>query len=435
METPSYREEQMEPGSHEKRKIEEMCLEAVELTLSVGPERAMEALENLAHTYPHHSAPRVSLAKLYRWMALRESPGGPFEGGKLRTAVEHAKLAVALEDPPELATLELVSDMLHMLGAHEERASFLSSLAGRHPDPAISLKAFSWASVALQCRGLELEAEGKHEQANSAYRDSVTMHRRALQAWPEAPVTEKLSSYFGESHTIQAYSLSGLADEWAREVEQLLASEEGLALPGDVCGNYFSHAGEMAVEAGLCQKGVVLAEKALRAKEGGETACRYRLGIMSMLGALLIAYHAAGDGSARESVAERIEGMLRQWEDGAEEDKTLLPESRLPAGYNLAARAFIMIRDWERAIRASRRGSELWDFGPNHWFLAVSLWAGRRDREGALGALRDAARDTRLSGRSDCRGLRDDFKRSSHFSDVQEDKDFLAAIEVAELGG
>lgn len=428
----SRQEEQTEPGSDERRKIAQMCLEAEELTVSGGPERAMEALESLAHTYPHHSAPRVSLAKLYRWMASEGHPDGYLERGELPTAVEQARLAVALEHPPELATLELLSDLLHMLAAHEERASFFSSLADRHPDPPTSHKAFCWASEALQCRGAELEAEGKREQANSAYRDSVTMHRRALEAWPEAPISEKLSSYSGESHTVLAYRLTGLADEWVREVELLLASEGGLILPGDVRADYLSYASEVAVEAGLCQKGIILAESALWAKEGGETACRYRLGVISALGALLIAYRAAGDGNARESVAERIEEMLCQWEDGAEEDKNLLPESRLPAGYNLAARAFIEIEDWERAIRTSKRAAELWDFGPNHCLLAACLWAGRRDREGALSALRNAARDTLLSGKGGCRNLRDDFRRSSHFSDVQDDKDFLAAIEMVE---
>lgn len=152
-----------------------------------------------------------------------------------------------------------------------------------------------------------------------------------------------------------------------------------------------------------------------------------------MLGALMIAHYTAGDDSARKSVAVRIEQILRHWEEDAEQDKNLSPESRLSAGYHTAARMFIKVQDWERAIRTSKRAAELWDFGPSHWFLAISLWAGRRDRQGALSALRDAARDTRLSGRSDCRNLRDDFRRSSHFSDVQEDKDFLAAIEVAEL--
>lgn len=269
MEKQSYREEQMEPGSDEKRKIAEMCLEAEELTLSVGPERAMEALENLAHTYPYHSAPRVSLAKLYRWMALKGKHDGPFERGKLRTAVEEAKLAVALEDPPELRTLELLSDLLHMLAEHEERASFFGSLASRHPDPAIRQRAFSWASVALQCRGAELEAEGKPEQANSAYRDSVTMHRRALEAWPQAPIAEKLSSYVSGAHTMSAYLAGSLAEEWAREVEELLASEEGLALSGDLRADYLSLAAEMVAEAGLYRKGVILAERAVRAKEGG----------------------------------------------------------------------------------------------------------------------------------------------------------------------
>ena len=132
----------------------------------------------------------------------------------------------------------------------------------------------------------------------------------------------------------------------------------------------------------------------------------------------------------KEEAAREIQRLLSHLE--SEGDKSL---DDLKACYNWASRCLVTAEEWELAAQIAKRATEIWDFGPNHWFLAVSLWAGRRDREGALGALRDAARDTRLSGRSDCRGLRDDFKRSSHFSDVQEDKDFLAAIEVAELGG
>jgi hypothetical protein len=434
MEKQSNREEKTNPESEEKHKIAHMCLEAEELALQTGPERALEGFENLAHTYPHYSAPRLSLAKLYRWMAFEGKSRGAFDTDKLRTAVEHAKHAVALEDPPELATLDLLSSMMHMLAEHEERASFFSALAVRHPDRKISYTAFLWTSVALECRGAELEAESKHEQASSAYRDSVTMHRRALEAWPEAPVSQKLASYLQGRHVALAYVKSGMAEEWVRDVEGLLTSEEGLALAGDERATYFGDAGWIAADAGLSHKAVILAEKGLRARQGGETAARYRVGAISALGHLLIAYHAAGDRSARESVAERIEGMLCEWESEAEEDTNLPQEYCLAAGYHIAASKFTLIEDWERAIRVSRRAADLWDFGPNHQFLAVSLWAGRKDREGALSALRNAARDTRLSGRSDCRNLRDGFRCSPHFRDVQEDADFLAAIEVAESG-
>lgn len=56
-------------------------------------------------------------------------------------------------------------------------------------------------------------------------------------------------------------------------------------------------------------------------------------------------------------------------------------------------------------------------------FLAVTLWAGRKDRT-------DAARDAQLSGIGQCRNLRDDFLNSSVFADVRNDPEFLKAIEI-----
>jgi hypothetical protein len=261
------------------------------------------------------------------------------------------------------------------------------------------------------------------------------MHRRALEAWPEAPVGEKLDSYFQGTHVALPYWKTGRAEEWVREVEGLLTSEEGLALPGDERATYLGDAAWIAADAGLYRKAVILAEKGLRARQGGETAGRYRFGVITSLGHLLVAYHAARDWSARESVSRRIERMLREWESEAEEeDKSIPQEYRLAGGYHIAAWRFIKIEDWERAIRASKRAADLWDFGANHYFLAQSLWAGRKDRDGALSALRNTARDIRISGSSDCRNLKDSFKCDPIFRDVWDEPDFLAAIEIPESG-
>jgi len=64
------------------------------------------------------------------------------------------------------------------------------------------------------------------------------------------------------------------------------------------------------------------------------------------------------------------------------------------------------------------------------WFLAEAIWSGRKDREGTLEALRNAARDAMKSGKGACRNLRIDFLSSPAFVDVRDDPDFLRAIDV-----
>ena len=335
----------MENSTHqaEKTDIAFLCPAAEQLAMDEGPERGLAALTELAKSYPQHPAPPKSLAKFYAWLAKgMKNADGPFERSNMQIAVEHAKCAVALENPPVLETLEMLSNMMHLMAEHEERASYFSALAESHPDPAISFKAFGWASTAFLCRGWELAAEGRDKEANAAYHDAVTMHRRALHAWPEVPVAEKLSSYFGSGHinTVPAYVACGLADEWLREIEELLDLPEGLALAGELRAHFLTLASEMAVNAGISQHGIKLAERSLRAIEGGQSACHYHRETIRALGSLLIAHHAAGDGRACEAVAGSIERMLRQWEEEADEDLHLSPENRLPAAYNLAARTF-----------------------------------------------------------------------------------------------
>jgi hypothetical protein len=237
----------------------------------------------------------------------------------------------------------------------------------------------------------------------------------------------RLSCLDGGGHTASAYAEVGKHSEWIGIAEAELDSAGGQALPVASRIEYFVQASDMAARGGLYSEAARLARRALteweRAASGGiEGKAVLRLKI---LGGLLRAYKGQGNVHEKEEAAREIQRLLSHLE--SEGDKSL---DDLKACYNWASRCLVTAEEWELAAQIAKRATEIWDFGPNHWFLALSLWAGSRDRSGTLEALRSAARDARLSGKGMCRNLKDDFLNSPIFADVRGDPEFLSAVEV-----
>jgi tetratricopeptide (TPR) repeat protein len=232
---------------------------------------------------------------------------------------------------------------------------------------------------------------------------------------------------FGGSHVMSAYDAVGKHEEWIEHVEGLLASSQGQLLPAELRLDCLFNASDMASRGHLFTKAADLARRALddlgppHKDNTAETKQRR----VHILGCLLRAHVGLADMERKYAAMVQIEELL------AYEEKISQEKEILGTYYNIATRYLCVIEEWESAIRTSRRATELWDFGPNHYFLAAALWAGRRDRAGALAALRNTARDARLSGKGMCRNLRDDFRRDPVFADVRDDPEFLDAIKVA----
>jgi tetratricopeptide (TPR) repeat protein len=280
---------------------------------------------------------------------------------------------------------------------------------------------------------MELAAEGMDLEAQYANRQAVRLHREALETWPDASAEAVLESYFGESHIVQAYAALGAAQEWITSVEGSLDSPDGMGLAPSVRAIHLGRASDLASQAGYAERAGRLARTALDELGSQQGSESQRMQTVRLQGNLVRATAASGDSKVAQRLGDDLEGMLEEW---ARLPAGVLEEARdvsLAAAYNDAARTFVVVQDWERAIQVARRAAELWDMASNHWFLAVSLWVGRRDRCGALEALRKAARDTRLSGRGECRNLRDDFVTSVAFADVRDDPEFLAAIAVVSV--
>ncbi len=418
-------------GSGKENELDARCRTAEDLANTAGPREAETALLDLARRFPEAPEPRMSLARLYRWLGVGRHGHALVEGPQLQKALKHARAAVDAQEPAMFEALELLSEIMHSLAMHSERAAFFTRIGRKHPDVQVRFTSLCWAAVALQCRAVELTAQGLGAGAHDADRKAVHLHREALETWPDAPVAVVLESYFGESHIVQAYANSGEAKRWIESVEDLLHCAEGKRLPLSVRTVHLSRASDLASQAGLPEEAVRLASAALAEFEAQEDTKAQRLQAVRLKGSLLRATAGSGDVEAAQIVGSELEAILEQWAElPAEELKREPQDASLAAGYNDAARTFVVAHDWERAIRVAKRAIELWDFGPNHWFLAVALWAGRRDRRGALQALRNAARDTRLSGKGECRDLRDDFLTSLEFADVRDDPEFLAAVAV-----
>jgi tetratricopeptide (TPR) repeat protein len=410
-----------------KDDLKRACLEAEELANTEGSQKAESALAALADANPTRSEPRVSLAKLHRWLALRDAPR-TVDRAELLAARRFLLAAVELGGPPEVQTLALLQDTTHDLAMHEEQARFFIDLARRDPRPHVQLQSLSWASIALECRGKELAAEGKQSAAAACYEEAVARHRDALDAWSEAPVEMRLSCpVHGGSHTVDAYAEAGRHAEWIAFAEAELGSAGGQALPVASRIEYFVQASDMAARGGLYSEAVRLSKRALgeweTAASGGiERKTQLRVEI---LGQLLLAHKGQGNLDGKEEAAREIQCILSDLEKAKAGNL-----DDLKVCYNLASRTFVVAEEWELAVQTAKRATEIWDFGPNYAFLAAALWVGFRDRSGALEALRNAARDARLSGKGMCRDLRDDFLRSEHFADVREDPEFLSAVEV-----
>jgi len=402
------------------------CLEAEQLVHTQGPEQAKAALTALADANPTRPEPRVSLAKLHRWLGLRDmhrtvDRAELFEARRLLLA------AVELDSPPDLQILTLLRDVTHDLAMHEEQARYLTDVAQRDPRPRVRFTALSWASVALECRGQELAAAGNSMAAAACFERSVVSYRQALGAWPEAPIAARLDCLLGGSHTVGAYAEAGRHGEWIALAESELDSSEGQTLPAISRIECLICASDVAVRGKLYAEAARLATRALaewQAAAAGGIERKTQLRV-EILGQLLLAHKGQGNPGAKEEAAREIQRILSDLENAKAERF-----DDLKACYNLASRTFVVAEEWELAVHTAKRATEIWDFGPNYAFLAAALWAGHRDRAGALEALRNAARDVRLSGEGQCRNLRDDFLRSEHFADVRDDPEFLSAVEV-----
>ncbi|TET43450.1 MAG: hypothetical protein E3J66_01930 [Dehalococcoidia bacterium] len=389
-----------------------------------GAREAEAALTALVKAYPNSPEPRISLGKLYRWMALRDAPS-VVDRSRLRSAREELLCAISLEDPPKMTTLEFLWHVTNDLAMHKEQAVFFTHLGRQDGRPQVRFQALCWSAIALECRGCELWAHKKEKDAVHLFDQGVKLHREALAVWPDAPIRDRLKSYHGGSHIQMAYSHLGKHKQWTEEVEHLLALDEGKRLPAGTRADYLVYASDMASNGKLFEEAIRLGEKALEELQVAEAEGIDRLRRISVLGALLRGYHGKGDFKRKEEVGRRIQNLLSDWEKRVSEE----PQD-ICSCYNVASRNFVVAEDWQRAIETCKRTVELWDFGPNHWFLAVALWAGRKDRIGALNALCNAARDARMSGIGMCRNLREDFLKSSVFADVRDDPAFLQAIEV-----
>ena len=400
------------------------CKKAEEMAKVKGVQEAEAALNALLKAYPNSPEPRISLGKLYRWMALKDAPS-VVDRSRLRSARQELLSAISLEDPPKMTTLELLWHVTHDLAMHMEQAAFFTHLGRQDERPQVRFQALCWSAIALECRGCELLAHRKEKEAVHLFDQAVKLHREALAAWPDAPVRERLKAYHGGSHIQMAYSHLGKQRQWIEEVEHLLALDEGRLLSAGTRVDYLVYASDTASNGKLSEEAIRLGEKALEELQVAEAEGIDRVRRISVLGALLRACHGKGDFKRKEEVGRRIQKFLSHWQKRVSEE----PQD-IRSCYNVASRNFVVAEDWERAIKTCKRAVELWDFGPNHWFLAVALWAGRKDRIGALNALHNAARDARMSGIGMCRNLRDDFLKSSVFADVRDDPEFLQAIEV-----
>jgi hypothetical protein len=406
------------------------CLEAEELADTESPEEAAATLAALVAANPTRPEPMISLAKLHRWLGLRD----------MHRLVDRAQLvearrlllaAIELEPAPDLQTLTLLQDVTHGLALHAEQAAYFTDLAQRDPRARVRFESLSWASVALECRGQELVAEGRPADAAACFEESVASHRQARNAWPEAPVAARLLGLLGGSHTVGAYAEAGRHEEWIALAETELDSAEGQTLPASSRVECLFWASEVAVRGKLYAKVVRLTERARVEWEGAAPGAMERQTQLrvEIAGQLLLAHRGRGNQEAKEDAARAVLSCLSELEEAGGEPEVLRE------CYNLASRHFVVAEEWERAVQTARRATELWDFGPNYWFLAVALWAGPRDRAGTLEALRNAARDARLSGKGQCRNLRDDFLKSTVFADVRDDPEFLGAIEVPGVVG
>jgi len=410
--------------------VEAACDDAVK-NLSVQSSDAAECrLKSLIEAHPEHLAPRFYLAQLYQWLATHQEPG-VLNRGKLRLALEHARAALGVESPPRLETVRLVREILHAMAFHQENATFCRSIERQHPDPLVRFHALCWSSVALQCRAHELVAEGMTANADAANRKSVQMHKDALGQLPNLTAQQLLESYFGESHTVRAYLDSGSGAEWVKGVLAIIDGPTRESLPSGLLVEQLCHVADAACDAGLAQEAIRVAEQALTEQASPRPGGKDMIWRIHALGAIFRACRLAGREDRAEIAARQIEAELAQWETAPGASSGKKADQRPAAGYNVAARYFLVAKDWDRAITAARRAAELWDFGPNHFLLALALWSGRKARAATLDALRNAARDAIMSGKGACRNLRVDFLTSPAFADVRDDPEFLKAIEVA----
>jgi hypothetical protein len=406
--------------------LKRACLEAEELVNTQGPEQAKAALTALAEANPTRSEPIVSLAKLHRWLGLRDMHK-TVDRAELSKARRFLLAAVELNSPPDLQTLTLLREVTHDLALHAEQARYFTDVARQDPRASVRFTALCWASIALECCGQELAAAGEPGAAATCFEQSVVSHRQALDAWPDAPSATRLDGLLSGSHTVSAYAETGKHVEWIALAEAELDSSEGQTLPAVsrieclVCASGVAVQGKLYSEAARLV-GRALAEWEVAASGGIERKTQLRVEI---LGQLLLTHKGQGNLAGKDEVAREIQGILSDLEKAKPKHLDALKEC-----YNLASRHFVVAKEWGLAVQTAKRATELWDFGPNYAFLAVALWAGSRDRCGALEALRNAARHARLSGKGQCRNLRDDFLRSEHFAEVREDPEFLSAVEV-----
>ncbi len=394
-------------------------------------QEAEAALRSLGQQFPHAAEPRVSLARVYRDRAI-PSMYRPVRIDRqlLVASREQVLKAIALEFPARMATLALLQKATHDLAMHAEQATFFTELARTDGRAEARFEALCWASVALECLGMEAEAAGDEAEGLRLFGQAVERHREALGTWPDAPLAVRVGSYAG--HVRCAYRAAGDHWQWIQEMEELLSRDAGRDLPAPQRIQRLQEASDMASDAGLADDAVRLAELALAEVELADDQELPPIWHHNSLCSFLRAYHVKGDVRREEAAARSVLEYLSDWERAAADGPPVEPpDYRSPAvGYHVASRYFEVIKDWGRSIEVASRAAELWDFGTNHYFLAIALWAGRKDRDGTLCALRNAARHALWSGRFACRNLRDDFLSEPVFADVRDDPEFLAVVEA-----